>query len=87
MAPYGQQGAAPYGMVPAQNGGKEWTTTLLLSIFLGGFGVDRFYTGHTVLGLLKLLTCGGLGVWSLVDIILIATGKFTDSDGRPLQKN
>ena len=70
---------------PAPSGqGKDWLTTLLLSIFLGSLGVDRFYTGHTGLGVLKLLTCGGIGIWWLVDLIMIATGKFTDKAGNPL---
>ncbi len=50
---------------------KSPTKALLLSIFLGGLGVDRFYLGHVGLGLGKLFTGGGLGVWWLIDIFLI----------------
>ena len=71
---------------PASGEGKSWLTTLLLSIFLGSFGVDRFYTGYTGLGIVKLITCGGLGIWWGVDLILIATGSYKDSQGRPLVK-
>jgi hypothetical protein len=71
--------------VPGLFSTKEWLTTLLLSILLGGLGVDRFYLGYTGLGVAKLLTCGGLGIWSIIDIILVATRKMTDADGRPLR--
>lgn len=65
---------------------KDWTTTLLLCLFLGVLGVHRFYTGHVGIGIVQLLTMGGCGIWALVDLIMIATGKFTDSDGRPLDR-
>ena len=64
---------------------KQYMTALLLSIFLGGLGVDRFYLGYTVLGIVKLLTGGGCGIWWLIDVILIATKKLKDSDGNDLQ--
>ena len=67
-----------------QTSDKDWTTLWILSILLGGLGVDRFYAGHIGLGVLKLLTLGGCGIWSLIDIILVAVGNFTDADGLPI---
>jgi TM2 domain/Double zinc ribbon len=67
--------------------GNDWLTALLLSIFLGGLGVDRFYLGYIGLGILKLVTLGGCGIWSLIDIILIATNKMKDSHGNLLYKS
>ena len=49
---------------------KDTTTSLILSILIGGLGVDRFYIGDTGLGIFKLLTCGGFGVWTIVDWFL-----------------
>lgn len=72
--------------VPGLFSDKEWLTALLLSVFVGSLGVDRFYLGQTGLGILKLLTCGGVGVWYLIDIILIATNKVADQRGLPLRK-
>ncbi|PYV27170.1 MAG: hypothetical protein DMG27_04745 [Acidobacteria bacterium] len=69
-----------------QMGQKDWLVALLLSILVGTLGVDRFYLGYVGLGVLKLLTLGGFGIWTLVDIILIATNKLPDAQGNPLRK-
>ncbi|HEV8191064.1 MAG TPA: TM2 domain-containing protein [Ktedonobacterales bacterium] len=78
------QGSYQPPQPPYASGGHDWLITLLLSIFLGYLGVDRFFTGSIVLGILKLITFGGCGIWWLVDIILIATGSYKDGQGRPL---
>lgn len=62
--------------------GFRWTTTLILSIALGGFGVDRFYLGSWQEGIGKLFSFGGLGVWTLIDAILIAAGYLKPGDSR-----
>ena len=72
------------GQIPGVFSDKTYVAALLLSFFLGSLGVDRFYLGQTSLGVGKLLTFGGCGIWSLIDFILIAMRKVTDSQGRPL---
>ena len=51
----------------------NWILTLVMSILFGGLGVDRFLMGQVGLGILKLITAGGCGIWWIIDIILIAT--------------
>jgi len=55
---------------------------LLFCVWLGVFGVHRFYVGKIGTGILMLVTIGGLGIWMLVDLILIAVGSFRDKEGR-----
>jgi len=63
---------------------KSKTTTLIISIILGELGIDRFYLGYTLYGVLKLITFGGFGIWWIIDIYLIASGKMKDSKGNAL---
>lgn len=60
---------------------KNKTTALILSVLVGGLGVDRFYLGYTGMGVLKLLTAGVFGVMYIIDIVNIATGKLGPADG------
>ena len=55
--------------------------------FLGGLGVHRFYAGKIGTGILQLITVGGCGIWTLVDLIMIITGSFTDKDGNPIKND
>ena len=60
---------------------KGFVPTLLLCFFLGALGVHRFYVGKIGTGLLQLVTLGGLGIWALIDFIIIVTGSFKDKQG------
>ncbi|XP_058805995.1 TM2 domain-containing protein almondex [Phymastichus coffea] len=62
-------------------GGYRWSTALILSITLGGFGADRFYLGHWQEGIGKLFSFGGLGVWTLIDVMLISMRYLGPADG------
>lgn len=81
MMPPGMPGAPM--MAP---GSKSWMTTLLLCAFAGGVGAHRFYVGKMGTAIAQLLTLGGCGIWALIDLIMILTNKFTDAEGRPLQR-
>lgn len=62
----------------------DWLVTLLLCIFLGAFGVHRFYTKQVGIGILQLITAGGCGIWVIIDVILIVTDTYKDGNGRLL---
>ena len=60
---------------------KGFVPTLLICLLLGALGIHRFYVGKIGTGILMLLTLGGLGIWALIDLIMIAVGSFKDKDG------
>jgi len=66
---------------------KSNTVALLLCFFIGILGVHRFYVGKIGTGILQLVTLGGLGIWALIDMIMIILQKFTDSEGDTLRFN
>jgi hypothetical protein len=61
---------------------KSRLVAILLAVFIGSLGIHRFYVGKVGTGIAMIFTLGGLGIWTLIDIILIATGSFTDIDGK-----
>jgi len=73
---------APTRDVPKNASDKSRLAALLLCFFVGVLGIHRFYVGKIGTGLLELFTIGGLGIWALVDFILIAMGEFKDKQGR-----
>ena len=85
--PYGYDPTAPYGRAP--NGepysDKQKVVAGLLQIFLGGVGAGRWYLGDTGIALAQRFTCGGLGIWALIDGIMMLTGNVRDKYGRPLR--
>ncbi len=86
---YGSPGI-PSGQSPgsfvAPRSERSQATAFLLSYFLGWLGIDRFYLGYIGYGVLKLLTCGGCGIWWLIDLILIGGGSMKDADGAVLER-
>jgi len=63
---------------------KSRLTTAILCFFLGYLGIHRFYTGHTKVGVIQLLTGGGLGIWALWDFIQILRNRYLDAQGQML---
>lgn len=66
---------------------KSFLATWLFALLLGFFGVDRFYLGKVGTGILKLITFGGVGIWWLIDIIMVLSGTQRDKDGRRLAEH
>lgn len=83
-APVPAYAAPPTQPAPPASDGKSFLVTWLLALLVGVFGVDRFYLGKIGTGLLKLFSLGGLGVWWLVDLIIVLSGAARDKTGRPL---
>ena len=69
----------PVRSSPVDN--RDWLIVLLLCIFAGPLGLHRFYVGKIGTGILMFLTLGGLGIWVIVDLVMIVMGRFTDSHG------
>ena len=64
----------------------DWLALFLLTFFVGVLGVHRFYVGKIGTGVLMLITLGGLGIWFLVDLLLVVTGQFTNKDGQKIPR-
>ena len=64
---------------------KGFVPAILLCFFLGVLGVHRFYVGKIGTGILQLVTFGGLGIWTMIDFIVLVTGNFKDGDGLPVK--
>ena len=60
---------------------KNFVVAILLCLFVGVFGVHRFYVGKVGTGILQLITLGGLGIWAFIDLIMIIVGAFKDKQG------
>jgi TM2 domain-containing membrane protein YozV len=65
---------------------KKFVPAVLLCFFLGSFGIHRFYLGKIGTGILMLVTLGGLGIWTIVDLVWLVIGSMTDKHGLPLQR-
>ena len=66
---------------------KSRTTAFILSWLLGCYGIDRFYLGYTGLGIAKLCTFGGCGIWAIIDFVLTGMGSMKDAEGNSLLKS
>jgi len=80
------QCGAPNGALAANTSQKTMVAAALLCFFLGAFGIHRFYVGKVGTGILMILTLGGLGIWTLIDFVMIIVGSFKDKDGLPLKR-
>jgi len=65
---------------------RHFLAVFFLSFMVGTFGIDRFYLGKIGTGIVKLLTLGGLGLWTLIDLVLIMSGSMRDAKGQPMRE-
>lgn len=77
---------ANYQNRPASTNEDRWLIALILCILVGSLGVHRFYTGNIVTGVLMLITLGGCGVWTIIDLIMIAANTYRDGNGNTLKQ-
>ena len=70
--------------IPGVFSKRDWLVAMILSVVVGSLGIDRFYLGKIGTGVLKLITFGALGVWTILDIVLIAIKKLDDKEGMKL---
>ena len=63
---------------------KRILPVFLLCFLFGVFGAHRFYVGKIGTGILQLVTIGGLGIWAMIDLIIIIVGAFTDKEGKKI---
>lgn len=77
---------APNAVAAAQVSTKGMVPAALLCFFLGGLGIHRFYVGKIGTGILMILTLGGLGIWTIIDFVMIIVGSFKDKQGLPLRR-
>ncbi|MFF2177988.1 TM2 domain-containing protein [Lysinibacillus sp. NPDC058147] len=68
-----------------QTSEKNYIVMILLCFFLGGLGIHRFYVGKIGTGILMIITLGGLGIWALIDFIMIIIGNFKDKEGKEIK--
>ncbi|HEY6799860.1 MAG TPA: NINE protein [Agromyces sp.] len=84
--PAGPAASGPqYSYDAYRTGGRTFVAAWLFALLLGFWGADRFYLGKIGTAIAKLLTLGGLGVWVVVDLILVLVGAQRDREGRPLE--
>lgn len=73
--------------IPINKSDKKMVPAALLCFFLGGLGVHRFYVGKIGTGILMIFTLGGLGIWLIIDFVMILTGSFKDKEGKDLDRS